>query len=69
MSDDDIRDRLRVVLENGRYSLTETAEKTDIPPDELLEILDKKRALGLGEMLAICDCLGVNPEDLYRGKL
>lgn len=62
----DIRDCLRLVVENGPYNKSAVARAAGLSPSKFSEIIKKNRKLDANEMLAFCKALGITPNQLIE---
>lgn len=64
----DARDGLAAVIADSGYYQKYIAHQVGLTEQQLTDILKKRRKLDSNEMIALCQVLGVTPNDLYRIK-
>jgi hypothetical protein len=60
----DVRDGLKIVLDEGLYNKSLIAKQSGLTPSKLSEILYKHRKLDANEMFAICNAIHIQPGKL-----
>ena len=64
----DARDGLATAIAESGYYQKYIAHKVGLTEQQLTDILKKRRRLDANEMFALCQVLGVTPNDLYQAK-
>lgn len=64
----DVRDKLKLVIEDRCCIQAAVARKANMEPDKLSLILSKKRKLDANELFNLCDVLGITPMELLQYK-
>lgn len=64
----DIRDCLKLAVANSGMKQIAIAERANIAPDKLSNILNKRRKLEASEMIEICSILGISVAELLQFK-
>lgn len=64
----DARDGLAAVIAESGYYQKYIAHQVGLTEQQLTDILKKRRRLDSNEMIALCQVLGVTPNDLYHIK-
>jgi len=62
----DVRDALKTAIDEKGYKRKIIAEKANLTPDKLSNILNKTRRLDANELLIICKAIDVPLEELIR---
>ena len=65
----DVRDGLRLAIEQSGLKNNFIAEKSGLSCQQLCDILNKRRKMEANEMFAICRTLGTTPDALYVKSL
>lgn len=67
----DIRENLKVVIEDKCYTQAAIAKKANISPCKFSQILNKNRKLDANELFNICEAIEMSPVELknYKPKL
>ena len=60
----DVRDTLRDVIKERGFKQSAIAQMANLTPSKLSQTLKKARRLDANEMFAICNAIGINPQDL-----
>lgn len=60
----DIRENLKLYIDDQGLIQAVVAKKADLTPAQLSGILNKGRKLDANEMFALCEVLGITPDQL-----
>lgn len=61
----DIRDCLRIIIEESGFKQMAIAKKADISEAKLSAILNKRRRLDANELINICIAINRTPEEVF----
>ncbi len=62
----DVRDVLDKEIQRRGFKQSAIAHMAGLKKQQLSDILNKRRKLGADELFALCDAIGISPNEIYE---